>query len=159
METGREAVGLNFQGGLICNRWLAAGLHGNAFFTLSPLADRYSSDDVSLLGVYGGVFAAPIICPKAMIHASIPVCAGYGTVSYGLNEASKTDGRTEASSRIWVLEPGIEVELNLINFIRIAIGGYYRYCGNVKLGYGNENVAADIFNNFSVGIRLRFGKF
>ncbi len=162
LETGREAIGLNLQGGIIYNQWLAAGIQGNAFFTINPLTDKYTNDDASLLGGYGGLFVAPIIYSNALVHASFPVFVGYGSISYEIYDALDATNRIEDSDGFWVFEPGIEVELNLMKFIRVAVGGYYRYCGNVNLNYenGGENIVSkNILNNFSVGIRLRFGKF
>ena len=162
LETGKEAIGLNIQGGIIYNRWLAAGLQGNAFFTINPLIDKNTNDDASLLGAYGGLFVAPIIWSNKLVHLSIPVFTGYGNVSYELYDTSDAANRIEDSNWFWAFEPGIELEMNLLKFIRIAVGGYYRYCGKIHLNYessGESIVPENILNNFSVGIRLRFGKF
>ncbi|MDR1153904.1 MAG: hypothetical protein LBL04_04275 [Bacteroidales bacterium] len=162
LETGREAMGLNFQGGIIYNRWLTAGIQGNAFFTINPLIDKYTNDDANLLGGYGGLFVAPTIYSNTLLHASFPVLVGYGSISYELYDLTDGANRVEDSDGFWVFEPGIELELNLMKFIRIAVGGYYKYCSNVHLSYenGGENIVSkNILNNFSVGIRLRFGKF
>ncbi|MDR1171171.1 MAG: hypothetical protein LBL24_01820 [Bacteroidales bacterium] len=162
LEAGREAIGLNLQGGIIYNRWLTIGVQGNIFFTINPLTDRYTNDDASLLGGYGGLFVAPTIYSNALVHASFPVFAGYGSVSYEMYDTSDAANRVENSDGFWVFEPGLELELNLMKFIRIAVGGYYRYCGNVNLYYENGSekiVPSNILNNFSVSVRLRFGKF
>jgi hypothetical protein len=162
LEAGREAMGLNLQGGIIYNRWLAVGIQGNAFFTINPLTDKYTNYDASLLGGYGGLSVAPAVCSNALVHASFPVFVGYGSISYEMYNAADAANRIEDTDGFWVLEPGIEVELNLMKFIRVAVGGYYRYCGNVNLYYenGSENIVSkNILNNFSVGVRLRFGKF
>ena len=162
LETGKEAIGLSLQGGIIYNQWLAAGIQGNAFFTINPLTDKYTNGDASLMGAYGGLFVAPILWSNKLIHISTPVFAGYGNVSYELYDISDAANRVEDSNWFWAFEPGIELEMNLMRFIRIAVGGYYRYCGKTQLNYengGESIVPENILNNFSVGIRLRFGKF
>ena len=162
LETGKEAIGINLQGGIIMNQWLTAGLQGNAFFTISPLTDKYTNEDASLMGAYGGLFVAPVFWSNALVHITLPIFAGYGNVSYELYDISDAANRIEDSDWFWAFEPGLEIEMNLMKFIRIAVGSYYRYCGKVRLNYengGESIVPENILNNFSIGIRLRFGKF
>lgn len=159
----KEAMGLNVQGGIIFNQWMAAGIQLNAFCTLNPLNDRLSNSDANLLGGYGGVFIAPTICSNALIHASFPVFAGYGGINYEVYDImEKQSGQVKDSDRFWIFEPGIEAEINLLPFIRLAIGGYYRCSSRVYLSYEKNNsivLPEDVLNNFSVGVRLRIGKF
>ncbi len=158
----REAIEINLQGGIIYNHWLAAGIYLNPFFTISPLTDKYTNDDASLLGGYGGLFVSPIIYSNALIHATVPVYLGYGNVSYELYDDVESTNRIEDSGRFWVFNPGVEVELNVLRFVRVAVGGYYRYCGNVRLYYdqgGDQILSSNFLNGFSLGVKLRFGKF
>ncbi len=158
----KETFEINFQGGIIYNRWLAAGIHVNTFFTLNPLVDKLSGDDAGLVGVYGGIFASPIIWSNALVHAAFPVFIGFGGVNYELYDPEGLTNQIEDSDRYWVLEPGIEIEMNILRFFRVAVGGYYRCCSKIHLNYekGGESIVPDNFlNNFSVGVKLRFGKF
>ena len=162
LETGKEAIGLNLQVGCIYNQWLTTGLQGNAFFMINPLTDKYTNNDASLIGAHGGLFVAPVFWSNALVHVSVPVYAGYGIVSYELYDTNEFINRVEDSDWFWVFEPGVEIEMNLMKFIRIAVGGYYQYCGKIRLNYestGESIVSENILNTFSIGIKLRFGKF
>ncbi len=161
-EAGKETIELNIQGGFVYNRWLSAGIHLNSFLTVNPLTDKYTNEDASLIGGYGGLFAMPILYSNALVHATFPVFVGYGSVSYELYDVAQSSNHIEDSNQFWVLEPGIEIELNVLRFVRVAVGGYYRYCGKVHLNYENGNepiVPENILNRFLIGVKLRFGKF
>jgi hypothetical protein len=158
----RESIELNFQGGVIYNHYFSTGLYVNSFFTLSPVIDRTLGNEAGLTGFYGGVFAMPIIYSASTVHFTVPVFVGYGGVNYELYGTDNAANKIEDSGQFWVFEPGIEIELNILKFIRVAIGGYYRYTSKIRLynELSGEPVLQDTFlRNFSLGVKLRFGKF
>jgi hypothetical protein len=55
----------------------------------------------------------------------------------------------------FVLEPGLELELNITQIFRLAIGGSYRYTSNVSL----IDHEADVLRGFNGYFTLKFGKF
>jgi hypothetical protein len=58
-----------------------------------------------------------------------------------------------------VIEPGIEVELNITRYFRFCVGGYYRYTSAVDIQDPQFVVPTDILKGFSGGVTFKFGKF
>ncbi|MCD4705447.1 hypothetical protein K8R66_05225, partial [bacterium] len=115
----------------------------------------------------------PIIWAKHVVHVSFPVLVGAGGVSlledkYYLNKW-EDDYYYEslASQAYFVVEPGVEVEFNMVKFLRIGLGAYYRYTSDVALTYikyDHQNGDTKItkkpeLSGFSFGLSLKFGKF
>ncbi len=160
--SSNESLEINLQGGVILNHWLAGGIGVNTFFSISPLKDNQTNQDATLLGVYGGLFVSPIIYSNALVHVTVPIFGGYGGISYELYDLVDAATRIEDSDQYWVFEPGIEVEMNLLRFLRLAVGGYYRCSSKIHLTYengGDPILPGKVLNGFSFGLKLRFGKF
>ncbi len=60
-----------------------------------------------------------------------------------------------ASSTFFVLEPGINLELNITGFMRAYSGASYRWTSGNNL----KNTPENAFNGFNLNVGLRFGKF
>jgi hypothetical protein len=56
---------------------------------------------------------------------------------------------------VFVIEPSLLAELNVTNFLRLAVGGGYRFATGVELS-GLTN--ADL-SGVSVSVNLKFGSF
>lgn len=112
-----------------------------------------------MAGGYGGLVIEPIIGAKWPVHVSIPILIGAGGVGLIRNNYLKPDWEEnyyhEDVDAFFVIEPGIEVELNMVKFMRLAIGGYYRYTSDLHLADTKSNV----LDGFSVGLTMKFGKF
>lgn len=161
---GKDALLVGARGGWIINHGIAIGLGGYGFAnemkyqkTIEGINDKYT-----LAGGYGGLLIEPIIGGNWPVHVSIPVLIGAGGVAYINNYYYSDDlnsddchHRSEDADAFFVIEPGIELELNMVKFMRLAIGGYYRYTSDLELADTNS----DILNGFSAGVTLKFGKF
>ena len=67
-------------------------------------------------------------------------------------EGPSDDAENDA---VFVLEPGVSVELNVIRFMRVALFANYRFVSGVDLtGLDNAAIAG-----FSAGTMLKFGVF
>ncbi|MBN1158733.1 MAG: hypothetical protein JXA61_05080 [Bacteroidales bacterium] len=158
----RDAFVFGARGGILLGHMMSLGLGGSGFF--NDL--QYSSDlgtDISLAGGYGGFFFEPILMPKLPVHVSFPVLVGVGGVSVvtvNNDEFWEDTFSSEASDAYMVIEPGIEVEVNVTRFFRFCIGGYYRYTSEVTIEYPLGNpIPYDILRGFSGGVTFKFGKF
>jgi hypothetical protein len=90
----------------------------------------------------------------------VPVLIGAGGAAYVNkgwydNNNQNWNYNTIDSSPFFVLEPGIEIEFNVVKFMRIGLGGYYRYTSGLNLEKTDEH----IMDGFSAGLSLKFGKF
>lgn len=154
---GLDAISFNGRGAIILGQGIALGITGTGFLT-DYFYDEAVKEDANLAGGYGGVFIEPIILPNFPVHISVPVTFGVGGVAYSYlydNNNYEWDSRVEDTEVFLVLEPGVELEVNLTRFFRLAIGGYYRLTSDLSL-YQTE---PDALSGFSGGITFKFGKF
>ncbi|MCF8366532.1 MAG: hypothetical protein K9H16_12165 [Bacteroidales bacterium] len=166
---GKDAVLVGGRGGWIINHRLVLGLGGKGIAsTVSyPYEDAGSlfNEKYYLNGGYGGFLIEPIIAPFSPVHVSFPVLIGGGGVAYSLqykyqNNWDNSYWETIDASAFFVVEPGMEINLNLVKFMRISFGGYYRFTSGLALEdpFG-EKAPKDLIDGFSAGVSLKFGKF
>lgn len=157
----KDAFVFGARAGLIMGHMMALGLGGAGFFN-DVEYDPISMQDISLAGGYGGFFFEPIIMPKYPVHISFPVLIGAGgvaVVSVNDDDDWNDNYKSEASDAFMVIEPGIEIELNVTRFFRFCVGGYYRYTSSVDIEDPMFDVPTDILRGFSGGVTFKFGKF
>jgi hypothetical protein len=156
----RDAIIFGARGAALLGHCLAIGLCGSGFIN-DPKNYSAMTDKVSITGGYGGLFLEPILLPKFPVHLAFPVTVGAGGVTaarfYDYN--SYNDYYPEEVDAFFVVEPGIELELNITRFCRFTIGGYYRYATNVEMTIDGASLPGDILNGFSGGVNLKFGRF
>ncbi len=162
----KDALLFGARGAWIINHNIALGFAGKGIATVESYPEFNSLDsDFYLSGGYGGLLIEPILAPMSPVHVSFPVTIGAGGVAY--TERHDFDGTYEEyrwdtwdASAFFVLEPGVEINLNLLKFMRLAIGGYYRYTAGLSLESPNGvKESKNMLNGFSGGISLKFGKF
>jgi hypothetical protein len=148
--------------GFVKNHDLSFGIAGYGF-TKEPKFDVEQQADYALQGGYGGFFIEPCLFPKFPVHLSLPVFFGAGGVSYTKVNTNRnnyywnnySENMTFDTQPFVVIEPGVELEMNLIRHIRMGLGVYYRVSSNIDVR-NNEPTA---LNGFSVGMTFKFGKF
>lgn len=161
----RHAFVVGARGAWIVNHNLAIGLGGKAFANEYEY-DALEGENVNLQGGYGGLLIEPILGGEQRIHLAIPILIGGG----GILHADEYDPDRYAyyyvgyhvdrdyindSEAFFVLEPGVELELNLLRFFRVSLGAYYRYTSQIDL----YDTPSDALNGFSYEITFKFGKF
>ena len=153
---GKDALTMGGRGAWVIGHWFALGFAGTGF-----LNDYHSinNQNVNLSGGYGGLLMEPILLPKFPIHISLPLVVGVGGIAYTTSHSYTEwdDPRffAEDATSFLIVEPGVELEFNVVRFFRIAVGGYYRYTSRITL----YDTPEDVLNGFSGGITLKFGKF
>lgn len=147
------------RGGWIINHRFALG-GGGVNFRSEIMKD--GNVNYQLSGGYGGILLEPIIMYKFPVHVAIPVLIGAGGYSYTVKDYMNEDYIEDAKAII-VIEPGIELECNVLRFFKLNFGAYYRYTYGNRLKYSNgmtiQAVRTDALNDLSFGITLKFGKF
>jgi hypothetical protein len=154
---GLSGISFHGRGAIIISHGIALGISGTGFLT-DYFYDNFEDSDANLAGGYGGMFFEPIIFPKFPVHVSVPVMFGVGGVAYSYrydNNDYEWESQVEDTEVFLVLEPGVELEVNLTRFFRMAFGGYYRITSNLDL----HNTSSDALNGFSAGVTFKFGKF
>ena len=156
---GSDAVDVNGRAAWIAGHSFAIGVAGHGFINNY----HFNSDinrDVNLSGGYGGLLIEPILLPKMPIHLSFPVVAGAGGVVYLSSEKRDLswdvrEVMVEDSNVFLLVEPGVELEINVLKFFRIAFGISYRFTNKIDL----YDTPSDALTGFTTGISLKFGKF
>jgi hypothetical protein len=107
----------------------------------------------SLKFIYGGLSLEYSFFSNKVVHFNIPVFVGPGKVSIKGEEDMFFD-RIEKSS-VFVIEPGLAIELNIFKFLKIDLGTSYRYVSGATLESLNDEDLSDL----SYNITLKFDFF
>lgn len=158
---GEDVMTLGGRAGWVIDHHVAIGLAGKAFMN-SIYIDGYwpDYDGFYLVGGYGGFFVEPIIAPNYPIHVSFPILIGGGGLA--LNDHTWHDYDWEDEyyepydwDSYFVFEPGVEIELNIVKFVRVAFGASYRLTTDMHMAY----VPKDMMNGFNGNVTFKFGWF
>jgi len=151
---------------LIMGHNLALGVAGKGFISnYFPVDALY---DYQLAGGYGGLFVEPIFFPKSPVHFTVPLLFGVGgiTVIEDLNhyDEYEYDNNILANDVFVVFEPGVEVQMNITHFFRIAVGASYRLPSKLEIQdidvqTDRIKVGPKALEGFSGGVTFKFGKF
>ncbi len=164
---GQDGLLFGARGAWIIDHHIALGFAGKGIATVESYSQFNTADaEYFLSGGYGGLLIEPIIAPFSVVNVSFPVTIGAGGVAYtkryDIDQYWDNNNRWDTwdASAFFVAEPGVEINLNLIKFMRLSFGGYYRYTAGLSLEDPNGVKAEkDMLNGFSAGISLKFGKF
>ena len=165
---GRDAAFMGAKGGWIINHSFTLGMGGYGFIS-EPKHDNNLNKDYEFAGGYGGLLIEPIVGAKSPVHVSFPILVGVGgiayTTSYLNDNYNQYDETYEDSEAFFVIEPGIELEFNVVKFMRFALACSYRYTSDINLDYttveSNTNAIGpvDMLHGWNVGLVFKFGKF
>ncbi len=142
----------------ILNHGMGIGLGGSGFANeLFIQNDIYTNDDkAALSGGYGGLILEPILFPKSPIHVSFPILLGAGGISsFGYYSIDDYSYHPTYEKAYFIAEPSIELEFNMVKFMRIALGGSYRVTTDINI----PEIDSDVLNGFSGNLTLKFGWF
>jgi hypothetical protein len=159
----QDVLTLGGRAGWVIDHHITLGFAGKAFVNsvfIDGYWDEIGEDGFYLVGGYGGFFIEPIIAPNFPIHASFPILIGGGGLA--LNDHTWHDYDYEYDyyepydwDSYFVFEPGVEVELNVVKFFRVAFGASYRLTSNMHMAY----VPKDMMNGWNGSVTFKFGWF
>jgi len=161
------AILVGGRGGWIINHSVAIGLGGYGIASNVDFENSIRPNDtITLNGGYGGLYLEFITFPKFPVHISFPIMIGAGGMAYHkdnglLKSNSNNDDDYDRrytfieSDAFFVIEPGVELEMNVLRFFRVALGASYRYLGDLKM----ENTKKDAFDGINAGVTFKFGRF
>jgi len=156
---GLNAASIGGRGAWIIGHWFAIGMGGSGFINdinYSSAYDQYTN----ITGGYGGLLLEPIILPWFPVHISLPVIVGAGGIanvtSQGTGEVYEPPSYIDDATSFFIIEPGAELELNLVRHLRIALGVTYRFTDEIIL---HDVPGAYPLNGWTGNLALKFGKF
>ncbi len=150
---GSTGVFVGGQGGWIINHSFVLGAKG---YGLVNNVDIEGSENQKLEFGCGGVLLEYIFSSNKLLHLGINTMIGAGGVRYAEKDYSYDYEEVDYnSSSFFVLEPGINVVLNISSYFRIGAGATYRYVNGVEY----ENLTNADLSGFSGEIIFKFGSF
>lgn len=165
---GNDAVLVGALGGWLVNHSfiLGGGGFGMANRIKVPAKLQTTVESQEFMMGYGGVYVGYVILPKKLVHATVGLLVGGGSVGFGRRmdcdrgdcNMNRYDGygrETQPMDEFFVAEPEINVEVNVLSFMRVGAGGTYRLVTQVN-GLGLEN---DDVRGPSGSVFVKFGKF
>lgn len=159
---GEAAIKMGGRAVWLKNSQLGFGLAGYALQTPMTL-DNLLGDDYRVAGGYGGFLFEYNMNPNRFLHLSFPLVVGGGGITYvnGLPGPDPDDPKREASEAVFVVEPGVNLEMNVIRFLKVSFGLTYRYTSNAQLDYqaGGQILPSGGLNGLSGGFTVKFGIF
>ncbi len=148
-------------GGIILNNHFVIGLGGYGLTSNFKIENAETPDDLYLYGGYGGLILGGIFSPKQVVHIYTPILIGAGGMEVtdrnyfnNFNRPAPI-GTFSETSAFFVVEPGLEVEVNITRFFKIGLGASYRFIRESDL----TMVTNKDLSGFSGGLSLKFGKF
>ena len=145
------------RGAWVINRSVAIGFEGNGL--IPTIAENWTIPfyRVRPLAGYGGIFVEPILKSNKVAHITLPILFGAGWAGYIEDWEGNIDPEENVLDEhvFWVIEPAINVELNVTKFFRLAAGVSYRFTQDLELINTNKSALQGVNYNFM----LKFGKF
>ena len=141
------------RGGWILNHKLAFGF--GAYGLYSDKKSIVADFEYNYTGGYGGFIVEPIFFSNKIVHFSAPIMFGGGWVG----RLQKVDNSYQVMYKdlaFLVVEPGLEIDLNITRKFRIALGAYYSIANDID---GESEISDQIINNLSVGLQFKWGIF
>ena len=157
---GRDAILMGGRGEWVIGHGFGLGMGGYGFVN-DPTYNATEDLNYSLAGGYGGLVLEPIIMGWFPVHLSLPILIGAGGVANTSYSADwydpyeYWDGYLEDATAFFVAEGGVELEFNLVRFLRLSLFGTYRYTTDIIM----ENTPTDALRGWNYGITFKFGSF
>ncbi len=165
---GHDALLVGGRGGWLIDHGITIGLAGHGLVTDVPnkaydahrlaFGDSLRRGSIFRMG-YGGLLIELIIAPRSPVHVSLPVIIGAGGCGYQTYMRRTDDFDPfeygDDYQAFFVVEPGIELEINLIKLVRLGLGASYRYTTDIDL----PATAKDALHGFNAGLTVKVGCF
>lgn len=161
----RSAFVSGVRGAWVMDHVFELGIDANGIVSEPKFDPEYSMNQYFYTGGFGGLYMAFNLFPENPINVSIPLTIGGGAISYVGNFQSYGqyyDYYPERLYAFFMVQPGLELQVNLLKFMRVALHASYRMTSNI---YSEYSVAPqglndeNIMRGLNAGISLKFGKF
>ena len=150
---GNGAFLVGGKGAWIINHSLGIGIAGNGLMSRTYTSPN-SNIVAGYLGGNGGILIEPVLFSDKSVHIALPVVFGGGYVTQYVFVGETSVGFDNYVT-FGYIEPGIEIELNVVEWFRVAFGAYYAFRPEVD----TYNMKSDIIAPLSLGASFKFGMF
>lgn len=159
-----NALYSGFKGAWIVGHGIGIGIAGNGIVT-ELAADLIPNQEYSFISAgYGGLLLEPILFGLKPVHISMPIIIGTGAVVFDYGNYNEMSYNDALWRQFFVVEPALEIEMNVTRFFRMAVGASYRFTSDTDLDVTvlNETysvVGENDLNTYNVYLSFKFGKF
>ncbi len=164
----QDAMLVGLRGGWIIDHRFTLGLAGyglvtpveNAPYDAHLIAEgRQLFGHSCLRGGYGGLLIEPIIAYRSPVHISLPLIIGAGGCGYQTYTDLPDDfdpfTYKDDVQAFFVIEPGIDLEINMVKLVRLGVGASYRYTTDIDL----PGTPEDAMRGFNASVSVKVGVF
>jgi hypothetical protein len=168
LDGGFAGVLLGARGGMTINNTFLIGAAGYGLVPTKkvdcPVFGHETENNLYLTGGYGGLFFEYIHNSDKLFHFTANTLIGLGGISlanaWGTPNINTDNTFKHPSSFVFVLEPGVALDVNVSKHFRMSLGVSYRYSPNFSLQHqGKDIMSSTAFNGFTVGLTCKFGSF
>jgi hypothetical protein len=104
---------------------------------------------------YGGIEVGRLLQPTRAMHVATSLLVGGGATSHHNRRLRAGDPDNLPVDGFWMAEPEIQVQANVASFLRIAVGGSYRFVHGVRL----QGVSDQDVRGAAGSLTFTFGRF
>ncbi|MBA9076918.1 MULTISPECIES: hypothetical protein [Rufibacter] len=145
----------------VLNQKFGLGLAGYGLTTRNNIGEvlQYANNVFLQVG-YGGALLEYTPNPSRLLHFSFPLIIGVGGAAYtnsplGNNTSNRYSYEVYQTDTFFVMEPGVQAELNMARFMRLGLAASYRFAQGVDLSRSSDrDMSAP-----TVSLTFKFGKF
>jgi hypothetical protein len=149
------AIFVGGRGGWIINHSFSIGAGGYGLANNIKTNTRINGEYRDVEFGYAGLEFEYFNEPEKLIHYSFCLLAGGGGIGYRDSLDASMSNRDKRTDAVFVLEPTMNVTLNVIKFFRVSIGANYRFIGGaIPAGTTRTGLSGP-----SASLTFRFGKF
>jgi len=158
--TGRSVLFSGLEGGWIVNHRFVLGAAGYGLATQnirndgSTLRDSKGRSPVVEMG-YGGVTLGYVAQPMRLTHLTFQALIGGGGLTYDVEDIAGIRSEDAPADGFFVAEPSVHGELNVSRFLRIGVGGGYRFVSGAAL----DGLRDRDLRGGSASLAFKFGHF
>lgn len=107
---------------------------------------------------YGGLELEYLLRPNDVLHLSVITLLGVGQAGYDDDDSAGSHGFGHmwgSGAAFFVAEPGVNLTLNVIPFLRLGLGGGYRFVGSTP----SEELHGVDLSGWSGQLALQLGRY
>ena len=153
---GDLGVAAGGKGGWIINHTFSIGGAGYGFSNDIIVGKDANGKNLYLHAGYGGFLVEYISNSDDLIHTTYSLLIGAGGANVSLNRMGDIpDPEDKSADAFFVVEPEVNLDVNITKWMRGSVGAGYRFVSGVNLpGVSNSDLAGP-----TLQLVLKFGKF
>ena len=146
----KDAILIGGHGGVIFNSYFYFGLGAYGLVTPNQFVGSFPKESLDMYMGYTGLMMGFNVMPTKVVHFSIPLFVGVGNLEL------EHDNIFVENSAFLLFEPGLQLEVNVAQFLKIGLGAGYRMVQGTTL---RNDITDDDLTYWTGNFSLIFGKF